>query len=195
MNLWDFKAGFYDSVRKIFPFNIILEKESANLKSLLTKIDDLVDGKILDVGAGSGTSFALAKSAQIFALDRSSKMINKTKLRGSKNLIVADAVSLPIKSNSFDVLTAIGLLEYQKEKMALLEEFQRVVVPSGYLLLTYSQINLLNFVRFLAGHRLYLLSSLAFNRLLEESGMHCLKQERSLIQRQLLLHKNSTTNA
>jgi len=194
MNLWEFKAGFYDSARKLFPFNLILAKESANLKNLLSKID-VDDGKILDVGTGPGTNLAfMRESAQVFALDSSSQMINKAKLRGGKNLIVADAFALPIKSDSFDLITAIGLLEYQKKKIALLKEFQRVLIPTGYLLLTYSQIGLLNFMRFLGGHRLYLLSSAKFNRLIQESGLTCLKKVRSLIQTQILLHDNSGTH-
>jgi len=194
MNLWEFKAGFYDSARKVFPFNLILSKENTNLKNLLSKID-VDNGKILDVGTGPGTNFAfLGESAQVFALDSSSKMINKAKLKGGKNLIVADAFALPIKSDSFELITAIGLFEYQKEKYSLLKEFQRVLIPTGYLLLTYSQIGLLNFMRFLGGHRLYLLSSAKFNRLIQESGLTCLKKARSLIQTQILLHDNSGTH-
>ena len=111
MKLWEFKAGFYDSARKLLPFNLILSKESANLKNLLSKID-VGDGKILDVGTGTGTSLAFwGESAQLFALDSSFNMINKAKLKGSKNFIVADALALPIKSDSFGLITAIGLLE------------------------------------------------------------------------------------
>ncbi|MCH8022018.1 class I SAM-dependent methyltransferase [candidate division KSB1 bacterium] len=194
MNLWEFKAGFYDSARRLFPFNLILSKESANLKNLLSKID-VGDGKILDVGTGTGTSLAFwGESAQLFALDSSFNMINKAKLKGSKNLIVGDALALPIKSDSFNLIIAIGLLEYQKEKIAFLKEFQRILIPTGCLLLTYSQIGLLNFMRFLGGHRLYLLSSAKFNRLIQESGLTCLKKARSLIQTQILLHDNSGTH-
>ena len=63
MNLWEFKAGFYDSARKLFPFNLILSKENTNLKNLLAKID-LVDGKILDVGTGPGTILAFLGKAR-----------------------------------------------------------------------------------------------------------------------------------
>jgi len=194
MNLWEFKAGFYDSARRLFPFNLILSKENTNLKNLLAKID-VDNGKILDVGTGPGTNLAfLGESAHVFALDSSFQMINKAKLKGGKNLIVADAFALPIKPDSFGLITAIGLFEYQKEKYSLLEEFQRVLIPTGYLLLTYSQIGLLNFMRFLGGHRLYLLSSAKFNRLIQESGLTCLKKARSLIQTQILLHDNSGTH-
>ncbi len=194
MNLWEFKAGFYDSARRLFPFNRILAKESANLKNLLSKID--VDhGKILDVGTGTGTSLAFwGESAQLFALDISFSMINKAKLKGRKNLIVGDALALPIKSDYFNLITAIGLLEYQKEKMALLKEFQRVLIPTGCLLLTYSQNGLLNFLRFLGGQRIYLLSSVEFNRLIKKIDLTCLDKKHSLIQRQVLLHHHSGTH-
>ncbi len=194
MNLWEFKAGFYDSARRLFPFNRILSKESSNLKNLLSKID-ADDGKILDVGTGPGTSLSFfGEGAQVFALDSSFKMINKAKLKGGKNLIVADAFALPIKSESFELVTAIGLLEYQKEKNSLLEEFRRVLIPAGHLLLTYSQIGLLNFMRFFWIHRLYLLSSAKFNQLIQENGLTCLQKEHSLIQTQILLHDNSGTH-
>ncbi len=194
MNLWEFKAGFYDSARRLFPFNLILSKESANLKNLLSKID--VDhGKILDVGTGTGTSLAFwGESAQLFALDSSFNMINKAKLKGSKNLIVGDALALPIKSDYFNLITAIGLLEYQKEKITLLKEFQRVLLPTGCLLLTYSQIGLLNFLRFLGGQRIYLLSSVEFHRLIKKIDLTYLDKKHSLIQMQVLLHHHSGTH-
>jgi len=194
MNLWEFKAGFYDSTRKLFPFNLILAKENANLKHLLAKID-LADGNILDVGTGTGTSLAFwGESAQLFALDSSFNMINKAKLKGSKNLIVGDALALPIKSDYFNLITAIGLLEYRKEKIALLKEFQRVLIPTGYLLLTYSQSGLFNFLRLLGGQRIYLLSSVEFNRLIKKIDLTYLDKKHSLIQRQVLLHHHSGTH-
>jgi len=194
MNLWEFKAGFYDSARRLFPFNLILSKESANLKNLLSKID--VDhGKILDVGTGTGTSLAFwGESAQLFALDSSFNMINKAKLKGSKNLIVGDALALPIKSDYFNLITAIGLLEYQKEKITLLKEFQRVLLPTGCILLTYSQSGFLNFLRLLGGQRIYLLSSVEFHRLIQKIDLTYLDKKHSLIQRQVLLHHHSGTH-
>ncbi len=107
---------------------------------------------------------------------------------------MADAFALPIKSESFELVTAIGLLEYEKEKNSLLEEFRRVLIPAGHLLLTYSQIGLLNFMRFFWIHRLYLLSSAKFNQLIQENGLTCLQKEHSLIQTQILLHDNSGTH-
>ena len=194
MNLWEFKAGFYDSARRLFPFNLILSKESANLKNLLSKID-VGDGKILDVGTGTGTSLAFwGESAQIFALDSSFHMINKAKLKGRKNLIVGDALALPIKSDYFNLITAIGLLEYQKEKITLLKEFQRVLLPTGCILLTYSQSGLLNFLRLLGGQRIYLLSSVEFHRLIKKIDLTYLDKKHSLIQRQVLLHHHSGTH-
>ncbi|MCH8871312.1 class I SAM-dependent methyltransferase [candidate division KSB1 bacterium] len=194
MNLWEFKAGFYDSARRLFPFNLILLKESANLKNLLSKID-VGDGKILDVGTGTGTSLAFwGESAQLFALDSSFNMINKAKLKGSKNLIVGDALALPIKSDYFNLITAIGLFEYQKEKITLLKEFQRVLLPTGCILLTYSQSGLLNFLRLLGGQRIYLLSSVEFHRLIQKIDLTYLDKKHSLIQRQVLLHHHSGTH-
>ncbi len=194
MNLWEFKAGFYDSARRLFPFNLILSKESANLKNLLSKID-VGDGKILDVGTGTGTSLAFwGESAQLFALDSSFNMINKAKLKGRKNLIVGDALALPIKSDYFNLITAIGLLEYQKKKIELLKEFQRILIPTGCLLLTYSHSGLLNFLRFLGGQRIYLLSSAEFNRLIKKIDLTYLDKKHSLIQRQVLLHHHSGTH-
>ena len=191
MNLWGFKARFYDSARKIFPFNVILTKESANIKNLLSKID-LNDGRILDVGTGCGASVTFfGESGQTFAIDSSWRMVEKARLKGGKNFIVADAFALPIKSDSFNLITAVGLLEYQKEKVVLLKEFQRVVVPTGYFLLTYSQISLLNRMRFLWGHRIYLLSSDEFVQLVKESEISCLDNQQSLIQTQALLRNHA----
>lgn len=187
MTLWDLKAPVYQTARNILPFNLILSKEVANLKRLLSTLN-ITGAMILDLGTGSGATLDLfPTSATIIALDSSIKMIRNTKRRGRKDCVVANAQALPFKSDSIQVVSAIGLLEYLDEQLVFMRELQRVVDSRGCFLLTYSQKCLLNYLRRFLGHRLFLLSATEFSDLLQRSGLVCAAKKRSLIQRQVLL--------
>ena len=95
--------------------------------------------RILDVGAGTGTSSAsLAKSgASVVAVDFSPGMIAEGRRRQAnvQNLVFveADATNLPFGDNEFDaVTTSFGLRNVSDPKRAL-AEFFRVAKPGGRL--------------------------------------------------------------
>ncbi|MFQ5706668.1 MAG: class I SAM-dependent methyltransferase [bacterium] len=189
MNLWDWKAEFYDSSRKIFPFNQILFKEVENLKRLLSYIT-LNGMAVLDVGTGPGTNLhLLQKSACLYAVDRSFRMICKARKKLPIVSVVADSTRLPFKPRSFNLITAIGLLEYQERYRDFLREVQRLLTFDGLVLLTFSPKGWLNLLRNFLGHRLYLTSQEDFNIAACHAGFEIVEFRESLLQRQVLLVK------
>lgn len=98
---------------------------------------------LLEVGCGAG-DFAIHLSKQlavVTAVDFSAKAIEIAKEKSkaqnqSVNFQVADAQSLPFDSNSFDLIFSCECLEHIPEPEKALNEFYRVLKPSGCLILT-----------------------------------------------------------
>lgn len=190
MSLWDVKAAGYESARRLFPFNLVLKQESDNVRELLQSTEP--DGKaILDAGTGTGETLSLLPAqSRRYALDRSPGMLRRAARKKPNLLIAADGLAVPFKSSSVDIIAAIGLLEYCQDRLALLREFRRVLRPSGFLILTYSQPNALNLLRFVLGHRIHFMQSKEMAALVERLGFVCMAHLQSPIQEQLLLKKN-----
>jgi len=189
MSLWDLKATVYESVRRLFPFNLVLKAESDNLRELLRNTDP-GEKAVLDVGTGTGETLRLLPpQARTYAMDRSLRMLQRAALKGPNHLIAADALAVPFKSGTFDIITAVGMFEYSRDGVSLLREFWRLLRPSGFLILTYSQRNALNLLRLILGHRIYFLRRKELNAFLERSRFVCKTHLKSRIQEQLLLTK------
>ena len=97
--------------------------------------------RILEVGCGVGyTLLPLMESvqnAQLHAIDISSGMVMETKKRlGNKqcHLMVADAVMLPFKDETFQVVYCIATLHHLPTQIDLaLNEFARTLIKGGVL--------------------------------------------------------------
>ncbi len=106
----------------------------AIIKHLLyiLKLDSI---NILDVGCGTGANLNfLQKYGDILGVDFSKEAKKFCKMRGYK-IVQANAEKLPLKENTFDLITALDLLEHLDDNMAI-SEFYRVLKPDGYLILT-----------------------------------------------------------
>ncbi|MFQ6114064.1 MAG: class I SAM-dependent methyltransferase, partial [bacterium] len=181
----------YDSGRRLFPFNLILAKEIENLKELISKIH-LNDQKILDVGTGTGSVLYLfPTTSSVFAADSSFRMIHQARQKHSARFVVAESSMLPFKSYSFHLTTAIGLFEYHKNRLGFLNELKRITDPNGFIIVTYSQIGLLNYLRISLGHKIYLITYKKFISLLAPCGLTVKLFKKSLLQRQVLIHRNA----
>lgn len=98
---------------------------------------------LLDVGAGTGgMAKAFAGDFDVFALDlskKASKILGKKKI----NAIRGNAVKLPFKSNSFNVVLAVHLLEHVEDDFQAVKEMNRVLKKKGVLILSVPALNLL----------------------------------------------------
>jgi len=84
--------------------------------------------KILDLGCGSGyVGSALAKGNQVIFLDSSEEEIRD--IKGLK--LIGDALHLPFRDESFDLVLCADVLEHIKEDTKVLENIYNVLKKGG----------------------------------------------------------------
>lgn len=92
--------------------------------------------KILDIGCGTGKNLeGLKKFGMAYGLDNSKEAIAFCKKRGLKNLKLGKAEKIPFKSNSFNIITLLDLLEHTDDNKTL-QEVYRVLEKNGLLIIT-----------------------------------------------------------
>lgn len=112
--------------------------------------------KVLDVGCGTGKLVQCLNDAGFHAngCDLSEKALIIAKRKNKKNYFLkASATKLPFKNASFDLLTAVSLVEHltKKEVHMFLDEAYRTVKPNGYIFLVTPNLN--SPMRFLLGRK------------------------------------------
>lgn len=112
-------------------------------------------GKFLDVGCHSGLFtekvVSKLKPTEVHGIDVSKSAILKAKKRVKMgNFQVADAHKLPFKSNYFDVVICLEMLEHVDNPVKVMSEIYRVMKKGGYgIVLVPSDNILFKFVWFL----------------------------------------------
>lgn len=118
--------------------------------SRLERILDLVrthlparDGLILDLGCGSGRAArAFEAYGRVVGSDLSWPPLSGDAARGRRRL-ASRAEQLPFKPGTFDMLTALDLVEHLQDDGPALREMFRVLRPGGILILTVPAVPLL----------------------------------------------------
>ena len=145
----EFQSGeLYNQWQNIYQSDDYLSKVASHRMEIVLKLIDSYKigqtGMALDIGMGSGVLLeALARRCPVaFGADFSIDMVRGTRarLRGldgklRRRLLVGDIESLSIKSNTFDLVTCLGVLEYLPTDHAAMAELYRILRPGGYLLL------------------------------------------------------------
>src|SRR5260221_8541638 len=109
------------------------------------------DERVLDLGAGPGTYFALTRgrtpNGQLVAGDLSLGMARKALEHPDAGTVLnLDAQTLPFSDHVFDVILANHMLYHVPDLDATLEEMHRVLAPGGCVIAaTNSQYNLPEF--------------------------------------------------
>jgi ubiquinone/menaquinone biosynthesis C-methylase UbiE len=92
---------------------------------------------ILDVGCGSGIHLELFRQfGDVFGVDISEEAVAYCQEKGFQNVYQGKAEQLPFADNSFDMLSAIELLEHLQNDEEVLREFSRVLRKNGFLFIT-----------------------------------------------------------
>lgn len=102
--------------------------------------------QVLDVGCGTGVMapFVLSREAHYQGVDLSANMIAEARkqrfdtgtVAGSAAFTVADVEQMPLPDAHYDVLMALGLLEYFANPQRVVDEISRVVKPGGSIIIS-----------------------------------------------------------
>lgn len=129
--VWDKLAESWSKFRKNAPIEVI--------NFLKNK-----EGKVLDLGCGSGRNFVKKVDIEYFGVDFSQEMIRlaqKTaeRLRMKVKLKVADATNLPFEDNFFDTalfISSLHCIEGEDNRRRALEELHRVMKEGSEAMIT-----------------------------------------------------------
>ena len=94
-------------------------------------------GRILDLGCGTGANLeALARRSEAYGLDSERAALECASRRPVPGLCAGQAGRLPFAAGSFELVTALDLLEHLEDDDRVLAEAFRVLKPGGWFLVT-----------------------------------------------------------
>jgi SAM-dependent methyltransferase len=111
----------------------------ARRRILSRLLDEILDGarnpRILDVGCGTGATMGfLERYGEVTGVDISPQAVKYAREQGRARLCLADGAHLPFVEGSFDLVTALDLLEHLEQEPVGLGEMWRVLKKGGRLL-------------------------------------------------------------
>lgn len=131
-------AGYYDTAPTERTYNFFTRREC--VFGMLA--GDGGFGRILDIGCGTADYAALGArhQAEYVGLDYSLSMIEQAMERtaeeeGVRRFAVGAGDKLAFADDSFDLVIALGYIEYFEDPSETLEELRRVMAPGGTLIM------------------------------------------------------------
>lgn len=93
--------------------------------------------QILDLGCGTGTMLGhLRRFGEAAGVDADQRAVSFCHARGEDQVQLLESETLPFPDDSFDLLTALDVLEHIEDDRAVLQEVARVLRPGGTFLAT-----------------------------------------------------------
>ena len=130
---------------------------------------------LLDIGCGTGYNLKFFQSHfDSFGCDISSQALHFAKKRNANKIAQADAVELPFKDSSFDLISLLDVLYHKRieNDLAVLREVHRVLNGNGHLLITDSAFQFLQSQHDLALHTRERYTKKTLKKRLEAAGFH-----------------------
>jgi len=95
-------------------------------------------GWLLDAGCGTGALLTelQQRARHVVGLDLEPLALRYARQRGEFALVQARLEALPFRSNTFDAITALDVLEHLPDDRPALRELRRVLKPDGVLIIT-----------------------------------------------------------
>jgi SAM-dependent methyltransferase len=107
------------------------------IKSLLNSKGIKSKNIILDAGCGTGSNIIFFNQfGTTYGIDISPVATKFCRRRGIKNVLTGDVSKLPYKSNFFDIVSCMDVLEHIENEKKVINEIFRVLKPGGKLILT-----------------------------------------------------------
>ena len=92
--------------------------------------------RILDVGCGTGANLQLLeKFGEVEGIDVSEEALAFCRERGHRNVRHGEAEKLPFDDGSFDIVTALDVVEHLDDDLSSLKEMRRVLKTGGRIVL------------------------------------------------------------
>ena len=109
-------------------------------RATVSALNDLPDGRILEVGVGTGISLPLYKGGhRLVGIDLSPDMLSRARKRVARRALAnvealheMDAANLTFADASFDVAVAMFVMTVVPDPAAVLAEIVRAVRPGGH---------------------------------------------------------------
>jgi len=93
--------------------------------------------RLLDLGCGPGNMLDfLAGHGKVFGSDFSADALRFCRGRSHERVFRADFHRLPLKAGSFDMVTAIDVIEHLQDDRRAISELYQIVRPGGHLVVT-----------------------------------------------------------
>lgn len=108
-------------------------------KKYISSLNLNKDAKILDVGSSSGTNLRLLKDMGFVnynGFDMSELSKNFCESKGLGEVIIGDITNSKLESDQYDLVLATDILEHIDDDVLALSEVERILKPSGVLIVT-----------------------------------------------------------
>jgi SAM-dependent methyltransferase len=93
--------------------------------------------RIADVGCGTGATLTLLRPfGRVVGMDVAPEAVGFCRHRGHRDLVQGNAAELPLGDASFDVVTALDILEHLDDDAHAVAEISRILRPGGLLVFT-----------------------------------------------------------
>ncbi len=136
----------FSTAARSYDAHAVLQREIADRLLAHLSFTRIAPERILDIGCGTGYFTRLLrgkyKHSTIVAADLSEAMMQATRRsharrmpwRGRHLHAVADAVALPFKAGSFDLVSSNLTMQWVANPQQMLKEMRRVLAPGGLML-------------------------------------------------------------
>jgi len=138
---YEAKVGLWSEIYEGTSFHDFVIQQ--RLVRALALVDRVGGQRALDVGCGAGQFLVelAERGFEVAGVDLAEGMVEAASARlGTLGLEsdvrVANVERLPFDDGSFDIVTALGLIEYLPDPTQALREFERVLAPGGHLIVT-----------------------------------------------------------